>query len=1397
MKCKKIIIITILVMFTLTVSQDFFRAEGVNSNLQNRIIEVSNKISTDLNTIELSETLYTRKKGTVDAENVDGWEKIKEAIKIDDNSTLRVSYDDNTIYFLVEVLDSDIQEGDSVDLFYIGNKNPATRCFRINCIINDIENEDVTLTGSKLVKETDGTISNSSYYTYGHKFKRVTDDNGNTIGYKVEFAIDRTICIIRSGELKVDVVLNEKNEENINNIYDTFTATDVKMNVVLGLQTYPVEDTNTNIENLKIQKEEVKNKEIKDVEDNKVVDLMLFMGQSNMVGYGNSQTAEAPITIDGETVNKEFKLYSNDNKSGTVFDETEIEGGSGELVDLQEPFGSGQNKNKNGEVQVTYGSMVTALTNSYYTETGVPVVAISSAVGGMSIYSWWNEAEGEKAEGQGLTDAKYKYEKAIKYLNENGYTVRYKYMIWCQGCADSRVTGYSTSTYEEKFKTLVSSMYNLEVKDASNNVISSGIDKAFVVRIGYYEGNYNVQDDIINKQTEICTNNSYAVLASTSFKLLSLCKSMMTNSYNNVDPYHYNQSGYELTGYDAGKNIAYYSNTGQENNLTDYEYNEDTKTIDTTTYNGYNTIEYNSSAENGYVTVTIHSNEEMKQLSGWKLSSDKKSQTKVYIKNTDEKLVIYGTDNEILTTVLVKIDNIKIGVVSLRKSITVKASNKDNDINVIGYKYSIDGNNYTDVIRKQDEYIFKDLTSDTDYTIYAEPICKDGTSLETVSVTTKTLKESTEQAKIVNVQDYGANPDDEDIDTTAIKNALANCKEGDTLYFPEGTYLIDSTIVITTDKLTILGENITDESGNIVDKSIIKHVKNANTTDRTAQLLYTSFTVNSTKKSVEGVTFKNLTVDSNKDERADNSGTYFSDWGYGYGRGCAITATRYYIENVVSDVSVINCHIMNVPCSGIGLAGTKVTDNFLKTDYAYNEKTDDKDEREETIFYPVYGTLVENCKIENCRGGVIQNTTSGTNIVSNEITNTIVENITMDYVDNCTTIGNKLSKTHGGCGNIGTDASNNCVIMGNYIDSTNNMTSNKIFNVGICHNSAAGKSNNFVIANNTIINAFYGIWLKDHREYLGYSNCGSRAGSNFVILNNTISDDVHSREEIETYNGNTYSPSDLKIDEMIGATYVSNNTYADKQIVEGDNIILGDNNNSSNKAIKSIYIKTPIKDTYIQDFDNLDVSGGILTVNYTDGTYEDVNITEDMISGFDNTLSGTNTLTLTYKGNKKYSFDMDGSTKSIYEEIKLSFNVYIVKRVLVHHYIENTTQNIIQDEAIYSRKGKVFDVYTTSAAQNIPEKYELVQLPENNTGTMIEGTTEVIYYYKELIKGDINEDKKVNISDLLLLKRHLIAGSKTEWILTERRQKIADINEDGKVNISDLLLLKRFLLNKM
>ncbi len=58
----------------------------------------------------------------------------------------------------------------------------------------------------------------------------------------------------------------------------------------------------------------------------------------------------------------------------------------------------------------------------------------------------------------------------------------------------------------------------------------------------------------------------------------------------------------------------------------------------------------------------------------------------------------------------------------------------------------------------------------------------------------------------------------------------------------------------------------------------------------------------------------------------------------------------------------------------------------------------------------------------------------------------------------------------------------------------------------------------------------------------------------------------------------------------------------------------------------------PEKLVYLEASEELDVRGGKLTLRYDNGTTEEIDLTEDMISGFDNTKPGKQTVTVTYGG---------------------------------------------------------------------------------------------------------------------------------------------------------------------
>ncbi len=258
----------------------------------------------------------------------------------------------------------------------------------------------------------------------------------------------------------------------------------------------------------------------------RVVDLVMFMGQSNMAGRGDA--AKAPVVPEGTA----FEFRAMSDPTG--------------LYPVSEPFGVKENNNESGVTEPTKtGSMVSAFVNAYYEDTRVPIVAVSCSKGGTSI-SWW------QPNGNALNDAIARHAAAKKWLETNGYTVRHDFMVWCQGETDGD-NGKTASYYKDSLTNVISAM------------MEEGIEKCFVVRIGNHRDIATLYDPIIFAQTEYCKENENAVLVSTAlagFASQGLMK----------DAYHYTQEGYNLAGAEAGKNTAYYINTGEEPSMYDPEY---------------------------------------------------------------------------------------------------------------------------------------------------------------------------------------------------------------------------------------------------------------------------------------------------------------------------------------------------------------------------------------------------------------------------------------------------------------------------------------------------------------------------------------------------------------------------------------------------------------------------------------------------------------------------------------------------------------------------------------------------------------------------------------------------------------------------------------------------------
>ena len=263
------------------------------------------------------------------------------------------------------------------------------------------------------------------------------------------------------------------------------------------------------------------------IETSKIVDLVMFMGQSNMAGRGTA--SESPVVPVG--CGYEFRAISDPTK----------------LYDLTEPFGKNENNSTSGVTEGSKtGSMVSSFVNEYYKHTKTPIVAVSCSKGGTSIDFW-------QPNGKPLNDAISRHNLAKEWLLENGYTIRRDFMVWCQGETDGD-NSMSKDTYISKAKLMIEAM------------MECGVERCFIVRIGNHRDKPTFYDTIINAQTELCKTYKNATLVSTDF-------AGMATSGLMKDVFHYKQEGYNIAGANAGRHTAYYINNGVEPCMYDVEYN--------------------------------------------------------------------------------------------------------------------------------------------------------------------------------------------------------------------------------------------------------------------------------------------------------------------------------------------------------------------------------------------------------------------------------------------------------------------------------------------------------------------------------------------------------------------------------------------------------------------------------------------------------------------------------------------------------------------------------------------------------------------------------------------------------------------------------------------------------
>jgi hypothetical protein len=272
------------------------------------------------------------------------------------------------------------------------------------------------------------------------------------------------------------------------------------------------------------------------------------------------------------------------------------------------------------------------------------------------------------------------------------------------------------------------------------------------------------------------------------------------------------------------------------------------------------------------------------------------------------------------------------------------------------------------------------------------------------------------------------------------------------------------------------------------------------------------------------------------------------------------------------------------------------------------------------------------------------------------------------------------------------------------------------------------------------------------------------------------------------------------------------------------------------KSATAIAITTlPSKVSYLVGSGELSVDGGKVAVSYNDGTCEVIDLTAEMVSGFDNTVVGEQRVTVTYENASTTFpvtvFGMDapqfavedvtakaGDTVTVAVKVKnnpgivstrleIGYDANVLELIsgewqdftggvsgfspiTVNPFVvnwantlsgNNTTDGVLALLTFKVKDGAAAGDTVIMVSYDPEDVYD--ENWDNVSFATVAGTVTVIEY----ISGDANDDGKVNNKDLGLLLQYL-----NKWDVTVV-EAACDVNRDGKVNNKDLGLLLQYL----
>ena len=255
---------------------------------------------------------------------------------------------------------------------------------------------------------------------------------------------------------------------------------------------------------------------------NKKVELVMFMGQSNMAGRGESERA----VVCPEGQGYEFRSVTAPDT----------------LFPVTEPFGKAENNeavndyNDEGRERRS-GGMVSSVMKAYYDAAQLPMVGVQCSRGGTSVEWWVSEAV--------LGEAERRFRSAKAYLEENGYEIAHSIMVWCQGETDGDRIFCGDETIEE---------YKERTRRLFDFMKGQGIEHIFMVQTGHFNGR---AEDIEHEAAYIAVGDAQSEIAA-SDKDITVTASLRHHKAQMKDVFHYHQEAYNEVGEITGRAIAEY-----------------------------------------------------------------------------------------------------------------------------------------------------------------------------------------------------------------------------------------------------------------------------------------------------------------------------------------------------------------------------------------------------------------------------------------------------------------------------------------------------------------------------------------------------------------------------------------------------------------------------------------------------------------------------------------------------------------------------------------------------------------------------------------------------------------------------------------------------------------------